>query len=267
MNSFARLTLFSVAFLLSSNAQGFENLDFEQAMPDLSGDRRFHFSQLTSDVLPGWSVFDLGGFSGPAKQPVAGVFYNSFHLGVVPAVFTVFDGSENGSGFSPFAPIEGNYSLQIDARGAGGELTQAGTVPASARSIRFFGSFLELFPEDISDGTTEEIPASEIDLTLGGIELDVLELDRVELDVDEFNPFDAQIEYGANIPATLLATKAELRFVVLSGGEFSGRSLILDDIHFSSIPVPEPTTLLLVSFGYLFLNSSRQMRRKTYCLI
>ena len=242
MNSLARFALFSIALQLSLHAHAFENLDFEQAMPVITGNTYNDCcGQPVESILPHWTVTDLLDRPVFSGMPLTEIYFNSGHIGLSPTIFNVYGGSGEGNGFfSPGTPIQGDYSLQI--RGlAGGELFQAGTVPLGTRSVRFLG-FFEAYA--LEQFTLEgERPAEEIDLYFGSEKLDVVEVER----------FDSQNEYGANIPAHLVDTEGELRFVVPTA-----RALILDDIRFTPIPVPEPSTVFLIGFCCLFLPNSRQ---------
>ncbi len=129
--------------------QAFENLDFESAMPALTGGQDDIF-QLTEDVLPFWTPygfdpdFDLDNQSDSYGE-FSNVYFNGGHVGGAPTIFNVF--GEDGIGFVPTptqGPIEGNYSLQIYTLYDSGALYQTGLVPSFSKSIRFYGDILDV---------------------------------------------------------------------------------------------------------------------------
>jgi len=211
-----------LVLIMGPLAHAFENLDFESAMPVITGDPDFDIFQLTADVLPYWSP--LGTAFGPTV--FTDVYFNGGHLGLDPPIFNVFDDSAVG-GFSP-DPIEGDYSLQIYTLGDAPELYQTGLVPSFSKSIRFTGDIIDV---SANFGLTE---AGSFDLYLGG----------TKLSLQELGPNGNYKEYGANIPSSLANTVSELRFTM--GSLLDVR---IDDIRFSPLAVPEPSTFLLCSCG------------------
>lgn len=239
MKSLVRWSLLSLVLLSAQHGSAFENLDFEQAMPVTTGDEfTICCDQRIEDTLPHWSAtqFNFANSTTISEDPDVGAYYNSWHIGVFPAIFNLTDGGDPNIPTAPFLtfpPVEGMFSLSIDTRELlSAELFQTGIVPTGSRSIRFSGDYFD----DIFAIQPSEPPAENIDLYLEGNKLSVLELSRT----GEFKM------YGANIPAALAGNSAELRFSVKTN-----ELLFLDDIQFSPIPVPEPTTLtsLLIFCG------------------
>jgi hypothetical protein len=232
-----------------ARAQEFQNLDFEQAMPELPGypgDDRYRYA---ANVLPHWLV-DAGypGFYG--------VTYNTFgHLGYEPLIH-VFggDGVSTDDPPSPnqYRAVAGNYSAALDPRNDWTSLQQTGLIPSGSRSLRFSGYIVEL-PFFESHG---HISYGDVDVSLNSLSLPIHDLGPVVGATYRQGGERQVFQYGVNIPPGLAGTTATLRFYA-DGLEFSP-FLVLDDIQFSPVAVPEPATLGLAAISAVALITVRR---------
>jgi hypothetical protein len=121
------LILILLVVIQSGHAQGFVNLDFEDATVSPTPVNGFGGAVDTAIAFPGWTI----GGSGTL------VWYNDLTLGS-PAVILMGPNSPNGAGFTP---LEGSYSAWIYYLNGSGfsppTLSQTGLVPADAQSISF----------------------------------------------------------------------------------------------------------------------------------
>lgn len=109
---------------LSVPAQSFQNLNFEQANPGVTG---VAFSVPVSSALPDWTV-TIGG----TQQSTVG--YNAVATGA-PSVSLIGPGG-------PLSPLDGNYSVLLQGSFSSGvSLSQTATIPAGAQSILFDGAY------------------------------------------------------------------------------------------------------------------------------
>jgi hypothetical protein len=148
------------------------------------------------------------------------VYYRNPHTGVTPYYLLVDSQSH------PNSLLAGNYSLEM-ANGLLGSppaiytqafISQTGAIPGDARSIRLLGT-------------------GPIDVFVGGASVPMLLL--------------GGNEYAGDISA-YAGTTAEVRIV---NAAMNGASpLVVDNITFSAIPLPEPSTLVLV--GACIVSSS-----------
>jgi hypothetical protein len=103
-------------------AQGFMNLDFEQATTAPTPVGGWTFPAEPAQCFPGWTV----GY-GDA------VMYNTYSLGA-PAVCLMGPEFPNAA---HYPPLEGSYSVLLMDYGGGPTLSQVGLIPSWARSINF----------------------------------------------------------------------------------------------------------------------------------
>lgn len=186
------------------DAQGFANLDFEQANLSSYGEG----SVPASDAIPGWTAY-LGGVV------MTNVYYDTGFAEIGVNV----QGATNG-----FLPIQGNYSITlIGSRSNPASIGQTGTIPMTAQSLIFYGSFL--YQSDT--------------VSFNGQALSVVPLSY------SYNIFGVDISSLAGQTGQLLFTDTALPFAT---GD------IIDNIQFSSTPVPEPSPswLLLIGSGIFF---------------
>jgi hypothetical protein len=230
------------------HAQEFQNLDFEQAMPALPGppgDDRYRYA---ANVLPHWLVD--AGYPG-----LYGVAYNTYgHIGTEPLVH-VFggDGVPTDDPPSPthqYRAVAGDYSAALDPRNSGASLQQTGLIPAGARSLRFSGKIVEWPFSDWAYG--------DVDVSLNSVSLPIHDLGPVVGATYRQGLWgDSQVfQYGVNIPPGLAGTTATLRFY--AEGEGLSAFLVLDDIQFSTVAVPEPATLGLAAISAVALITVRR---------
>jgi hypothetical protein len=254
------IAVFALSCLLLTSdavvhAQEFQNLDFEQAMPELPGppgDDRYRHA---ANVLPHWLVDAYPGLNGGA-YPIA---YNTYgHIGTDPPLVHVF-GGDGVSTVDPALPIQyravaGNYSASLDPRLSWTSLQQTGLIPAGTRSFRFFGKIQE---DPLSGGGDY----GDVDVSLNSVVLPIYELGPV-VGATYRRGGDRQVfQYGANIPPGLAGTTATLRFYAAGDAAF----LTLDDIQFSPVAVPEPATLGLAAISAVALTTVRR-RAKGPCV-
>ncbi len=212
------LGLVLLLFVARSPAQGtFQNLDFENGTfipiqtnpffvepgPALPGWTAHVGTNLAQYVLHNTLSLSTAGVAiwGP-DQPQPGLFHGQYYVVLQ-------------SGDDPFGG-----PTRVGAR-----LTQTGTIPGTAQSIRFYFAF---------GGITVFFGGQQISLTaLGSAPTGTI--------------------YGGDISAFAGQT-GELRF---QGGGY------LDFIQFSNEPIPEPSTLGLFAFGALFLGWRWRKARKS----
>ena len=202
-------------------SQGFVNLDFENA--NVSGYSPNSSSVPTDAAFPGWTtVYYQPGFG---DQPVSQVAYDAISIG--GAIISVND---TNTGFG-FVPLEGQFSAFLfgGSSDVSSAISQTGLVPASAKSIRMeIGNYMAIgsFSVSLNGQMVEMVPLGTFSTyTLYG---------------GDILPFVNQV-------ATLSITAAG----VTSGP--GPNPVLLDDIQFSSSPVPEPSAFALSTLGGLLL--------------
>jgi hypothetical protein len=124
--------------------------------------------------------------------------------------------------------LSGNYSAGLYD---GGSISQTGTVPAGTEALEFEASS----------------PLS-LEVTLGG----------QALSYSALTASPGYTIYGANIPTDMDGQVEELSFLCQGGG--SGQ-VVLDNIEFSPMSVPEPSESALIGLGTILLRFCR--RRKS----
>jgi hypothetical protein len=232
-----------------ARAQEFQNLDFEQAMTELPGypgDDRYRYA---ANVLPHWLV-DTFESAGSGINRVA---YNTYgHIGYEPLIH-VFggDGVSTDDPPSPnqYRAVAGNYSAALDPRNGWTSLQQTGLIPAGSRSLRFSGYIVEL-PFFESHG---HISYGDVDVSLNSLSLPIHDLGPVVGATYRQGGERQVFQYGVNIPPGLAGTTATLRFY--AEGMEAAPFLVLDDIQFSPVTIPEPATLALASIGTFALTA------------
>jgi hypothetical protein len=217
--------------LWASNA--FTDLDFESAaLVPIPGDpySRVYFGP----ALPGWS-----GFAG-TNQLNAVLYDNTFlESAGVAVVDTNFPNN-------PGLVIQGDFTVLLQAGNLLGvdpltpvnvSLSQTGLVPPTTRSLSFLAG---------SNGS--------FTVSLGGTDLNLISFPVANENYDL---------YVADVSAFAGQT-AELTFTVLAHNpSVHSINLYLDDIQFSSDPIPEPSGLTLLLVGIVGLVFSHRTRPKT----
>jgi len=145
------------------------------------------------------------------------------------------------------SPIQGNYSVQLTAYAdapAGlyrsSSISQTGVIPLDAQSIQFLLS---------SPSQAGDVPPNPI-----------VTLDGTPISLSVISQSDGVTLMGGNISA-FAGDSETLAFLceATTGGAFPSNEnyFNLDDIQFSTSPVPEPTTLALSVVGGLFFTWRR----------
>ncbi|WOO43075.1 hypothetical protein [Rubellicoccus peritrichatus] len=218
------IVLASIA--LASTASAFTNLDFESAAV-VSNDPTFGFLDW-SLAVPGWNH--------SKGNDTSVVYYGSSHLGTTQA-YSLLD-TANPQHFTD-APLEGNYSITFRSGDfdlfadpivyGHAFIAQEGTIPVGTRSLSLLaqGEFQVFF-----DGNEILMSEGSADLRIG-----------------DLTPYQG--------------STGELK-IMESGPEWSGSAVVLDNILFSTTPIPESnnyTLLLSLSIIALIgLNRSNQSK-------
>jgi hypothetical protein len=211
---------------VSAEGQGFFfNLNFEFSRTPNSGVP--NDSVPITNALPGWSGFIAG-------SRVSTVLYDDYPLGS-PAI-SLEDSHGN------FGAIDGNYSAivfgETGATGAvSGTISQTGIIPAPTLSL--------LVKMRIGDTTLPPV------VTLGGQSLNMIPLQTLP----------AYTLYGASI-SSFAGQVATLSFSAPIPSGAAPSWVVLDDIAFSTIAVPEPSTLGLAMAGSVLLSIMAYRRKR-----
>lgn len=218
----ANLKIISCCCLLwasgySAFAQDFINLDFEDAVivPDPSSP--FYPSAINaSDALPGWTA--------PSSVGPNDVLYNTVTLGS-PTVAILGTG-----GFPP--ALDGNFSIYLYGRAGystGASISQTGLVPVNTSSILF-----------IAQSTIPSSGGGPLLVSLGG----------QSISYSAISTGPNYTTYAGNIPPGLAGKSEQLTISASSG---VNNFWEVDDIEFSTAPVPEPNSFGLFALGGLFV--------------
>jgi|ERR1051326_5108 hypothetical protein len=167
------------------------------------------------------------------NNPVSTMVYNTVNLGAA--------GVSLQSSSSIFPPIQGNYSVILQPSSGGipttAAIAQTGEIPSWAKSLIFYG-------------------APDLQASFQGASLGLTELDsRPAYDV-----FAADISAFAGQTGEMRFTMPNLPFPSMS---------YLDNIQFSSQPVPEPGTLALgmvcaALFAWNFFRTRKRVQAVRY---
>ena len=201
-------------------AQGFVNLNFEQAtIIPASTNPELQFYIATTNALPGWTVL-----YGANQQSL--ITFNAPALGTTWVYLWATNGEQ----------LSGNYSVLLQGGGtaSAASISQTGLVPANAESLLFIGV-----------GSASDPNASALQLSLGGQDLSFVVISN------ELN----YTLYGADVSAFA----GQMEALTFSALEVSTgyNDWNIDNIQFSTQPVPEPSELALVALGALFLGFRR----------
>ena len=201
----------ALSFLQSVFGQGFVNLNFEQAVfkPDPSDPSGFG-SYYASNAIPGWTP--TGGIAAPD------VGSNLITLGAYDISLVDTNGW--------IKPLDGKYSIWLyggaEPPVGGVSISQTGVVPLTAQSIQFKANF---------STATDSL----LLLSLGGQNIPFFELSSTA----------NYTIFGGDISA--FAGQLETLTFALPPG--NNNIWELDDIQFSSSPVPEPSSIGLLALG------------------
>lgn len=154
-------------------------------------------------------------------QPVSFTYHNTLNYGGVGTML-------HGPGWASVDILEGRYSLRLirataPVFGLAPSISQTGEVPIEAQSLRFWTP-----------------PFRVLDVRLGGESLALIQLEQGA----SYNVWGADISRFAGMTA-------ELRF---TGGA------LIDNIFFSPLVIPEPSTISFALAGFGFLGW-RALRR------
>ena len=201
------------------------NLDFENATVELANGPGIVYA---SNAIPDWSAF-TGPTGNPTNSSSVGssiIGYDTISLGGA-AVF--IEDSNAPSGGGPL-PIQGNYSLllqgSIPAAAGTASIAQTGTIPLSAQSLTFWGRF------------AVNLQGQNLQLSFNNQALSFVSISNV------LN----YAVYGVDISPFAGQTGQFLFTVPVEG------YALLDNIQFSSLPIPEPVEYALAVLGVLTLG-------------
>lgn len=203
----------------------FQNLDFESAQVVFTGSDTI----ATTNALPGWTAFApvmVGGLTFTQQLnsiPFGYAYPSNYPVALIPAA---------GS-YAAHATIDGNFSLLLN----NGFISQTGQVSADVRSLLF------------KVHSDQFLGNGSVLASLNGQSLSLVALLTVPATTQNisYTLYGADISGFAGQPVDS----------VFSGTGASGAAL-LDDIEFSSQPIPEPASVFLILLGAgVFLRRSR----------
>jgi hypothetical protein len=215
--------LISILLVLiqSGHAQGFVNLDFEDATVAPTPVNGYGGSVDPAMAFPGWAVGGGGN--------LLNILYNDLTLGS-PAVTLIGPNFPNAPGLTP---LQGSYSALLyydnPTITPPPTLSQTGLIPANTQSISFL----------IGNGLL-----SHASLTLNGVNISLVPISGGQM---------------AGSISAFAGSLAQLTFTTsddITGDNF----LYIDDIQFSTTPIPEPSELALGALGALLLGFRRWKR-------
>ena len=199
-------------------AQGFVNLDFESAKIIPDPTSPYYpYGITTLNAVPGWTVF-----VGTDQQ--SDITYNDPSLGSTAATLWATNGFQ----------LSGKYSflLQGGITETSASISQTGTIPALTQSILFEAS------------APPAADANSLVVSIGGQSLNYFVIS---------NAANYTSYYGADVSA-YAGQSVQLTFSALRG---LSNNWNIDNIQFSSSPVPEPGELALVAFSALLFGCRR----------
>jgi len=220
--------IFPVILLLVGNqpgfAQGFVNLDFEDATIPSTPVGGSTFPADPMLAFPGWTVLPNSSSVYPTVTS-----YNSLSLGA-PAVDLMGPNFPNAVGY---IPLQGSYSVLLQYFGISGppSLSQTGIIPSGTQSINFL----------VGDSRSDAV------VTLNGMNIPLIQVSggRLAGDISAFAD-----------------TVAQLTFSTTSNTGYAGNWLYFDDVQFSTSSVPEPSEFALTALGALLLGFRRFLRHR-----
>jgi hypothetical protein len=205
----------------SSLAQGnFEDLNFESANIQPS---QAAGTVNASDALPGWTVY-----FGTAPQTQVG--YNQVSTGSTWVTLL----GQSGSG-TIYNSLDANFSvlLQGGVTASAASIEQTGTIPANSESIQFIAQ--------------------------PGFGTLIVYLNGQNIPLSQIGNGPNYTTYGGNV-SSFAGQTAILEISALNAGAAGRNDWNIDDIQFSTQPIPEPQTwtLLLCGAGALALWRRKQ---------
>jgi hypothetical protein len=221
------LTIVPMLIVRIGLSQGFLNLSFESANPSgyVPGN-----NLPTSVAFPGWTAY----YSSASGTNIAStVYYDSVSAG---GAAILLEDSNAPSGGGPL-PIQGNFSVLLEGGNSiynppgeqySASIGQTGTIPNTAKTLTFWGN----------------IPGG-MQITFNGQPLSFIDIS---------NTLNYAI-WGADISA-YAGQSGQLLFTAPGGLPYSTGGLI-DNIQFTSLPVPEPSEIALTALGAMLLGFRR----------
>ena len=211
----------SIAFLRNVSGQGFVNLDFEAANLSVYG--AGPAAVPATNAIPGWTAYISG-------IPQTTISFNDVALN--DAAISI----QGTTGFEP--AVAGRYSIFLQATYREivtntAAIGQTGSIPVGDQSLIFLGN---LFLAG-SIGNVQ-VTFNRQDLSLVAIS-NALNYTIYGADISPYAGQTGQLLFTANNN-----TYAEL-----------------DNIQFSSLPIPEPSELALTAIGALFLGFHRWRKK------
>ncbi len=191
---------------ISARGQDFRNLNFDLA-GNLPGNRPAGGWVSVTNALPDWTVYQ-------GEVSLIGLIYYTGVPGADSAVeLAGGDGALSGNNLTAVILPDGSIS-------------QTGSVPGDAESLRF-------------EASIDQNDMDYLSVSLGG----------QSLSYSEISPGPDYIVYGANLPANMAGQTETLSF---RDGQPDG-SFKLDNIQFSTMAVPEPSECALFGIATILI--------------
>jgi hypothetical protein len=232
--------LLAMCFVLASarlaQARGaFQDMNFESAQVIFNSYPAYpNFTIATTNALPSWAAFASG--IGPGgiirTQQLTYVYYGLVPLGSPTNLPPVALGPASG-GTTTRVSIDGNFDVFLNT----GFISQTGQVPADAQALLFKVHSYELGGSVLASLDGQSLPLSLL------------------LTVPDTSQRIGYTLYGANI-SSFAGQTADLVFSGAGGGA------LLDDIQFSTEPIPEPSCVVLAYLGSGIFFYVRKRKRR-----
>ena len=220
----SKISILLLAICQNGWAQGFVNLDFENPILPLTPNGGL---LPATNAIPGWTAYYGSSTNPTLSGPLTTIYYNGYSLG--GAIVALQD-----TNALSYGAIQGNYSVllqgSIPFAAVLASIGETGTIPNTAQSLTFFG-----------------ILAGNLQVTFNGQPLSVMDISNAL----NYTIWGADISAYAGQTGQLLFTVPVLH------------AALIDNIQFSSVPIPEPSLVAFTALGALFLgfrhwrNSSR----------
>jgi hypothetical protein len=220
--------LLSGVLCLSVSGQGtFQNLNFEAA--SVSGDSPGQLIPISAG-LPGWNGY-LTDTSTSVTTPQTQVVYDGISTG--GAFISIIDQNEPG-----VQPLQGSYSVFLFGGGApsviAASISQTGLIPVGTQTLLMDAYTANASPVVAIDGQTISM-----------------------LPVQTFPNY---IEYDGNI-SSFAGQTATLSFTDPPPTSMAPSQFLLDDIQFSPVATPEPSTWALIVMGGMTFGVQQWRKR------